>query len=834
MLIASTCVVLAFAWGPCGPSRGQEPEQSRAPVLGAAELLRSLPFDRITLNDGIVLIIEPVSPRPLPTYDPKKERERRRRATEKNAPIEIGGAAEPAKDRTPASEKDGDEATAEEVKIHLLQGGLGAGEVRDFRIKRSSIKKIEYFEDLLLQESDRLVLAHDYSRAFDCCLRVQARNPAWSGLDEHVDRILYAEGSRALLDGDGERGLRLLRELLGRRRNYPGLLDQLATAYGKRIERALAMGLHARGRRVLHELEAMAPEHGVVGQMRGRFIAKATKRFKDAEAASGPQRLDALVDALRIWPALEGVESRYLKAFAAEPTLEVGVTDVATLLGPWVHSRADKRVTRLLYRPILASDDDDARQGRRPGQLAASIETTDLGRRLMIRIRSGFLWSDGSRPASVSDVAHALIDRSDPHSPNYEARWAELLDRIEIPDENRVEVRLNRAPLKAGGWLVGPVGPAHAGIDGRIATATQERLLVSDGPYRCVLAVDGQIELSLSDQDASAAVRKDAGPAPSIRRIREIRLSRGQAAVTALRRGDVSMIDHVPPDQVASLVEVPEIQIGQYSQPVVHVIALDGRNPALRNRALRRALSYAVDRTSLLEDVLLRHPATGTDQPADGPFPKGNYADAPGVKPLSTNMGLAMMLVAAAQKELGGGRIKLNLEYPALPEIRTVVAKIAEAFRRTRLEITTTELGESRLESELRAGRRFELAYRLLRCEDPVLDAGPMLCPGYDAPPETNTLASAASPRILQLLLQLERASDWPTARRLAIQVDRESRDELPILPLWQLVDHFAWRARVHGPTKEAADLYLGLESWEIAPWIARDPWDAAQKATPP
>src|SRR5262249_18793043 len=147
--------------------------------------------------------------------------------------------------------------------------------------------------------------------------------------------------------------------------------------------------------------------------------------------------------------------------------------------------------------------------------------------------------------------------------------------------------------------------------------------------------------------------------------------------------------------------------------------------------------------------------------------------------------------------------IKLNLEYPALPELRTVVAKIAEAFRRTRLEITTTEVGESRLESELRAGRRFDLAYRLLRCEDPVLDAGPMLCPGYDAPPETNTLASAASPRILQLLLQLERASDWPTARGLAIQIDREARDELPILPLWQLVDHFAWRTRVHGPTKE-------------------------------
>ena len=81
------------------------------------------------------------------------------------------------------------------------------------------------------------------------------------------------------------------------------------------------------------------------------------------------------------------------------------------------------------------------------------------------------------------------------------------------------------------------------------------------------------------------------------------------------------------------------------------------------------------------------------------------------------------------------------------------------------MEIVPLELPESRLETELRAGRRFDLAYRVLRCDDPILDAGTLLCPGYDAPPETDTLASATSPRILQLLLQLERAAEWPTAR---------------------------------------------------------------------
>ena len=334
------------------------------------------------------------------------------------------------------------------MRLHLLQAG--PNEVRDFKVKRSNIKKIEYFEDLLLQECDRLVMAHDYARAFECCLRVQTRNPGWPGLDDHVNRVLFAEGSRTLIDGDGERGLRLLGELLGRKRDYPGLLDQIGGAYTKRIERALKIGLYARGRRVLHELEELAREH-VAGQGDASPLCQQGDAAGQGCRKNGmPERLDGLTEALRIWPELDGAMALYEKAFAAEPTLDVAVSDVAAPLGPWVRSPADARVSRLLYRPILVSDDDDARKGNKPGQLAVGIESSDLGRRLLIRIRSGFFWSDGSRPVSAIDVARDLVDRTDPHSPGIEARWADLLDRVEMTDETRVEVRLNRAPLRVG------------------------------------------------------------------------------------------------------------------------------------------------------------------------------------------------------------------------------------------------------------------------------------------------------------------------------------------------------------------------------------------------
>ena len=129
------------------------------------------------------------------------------------------------------------------------------------------------------------------------------------------------------------------------------------------------------------------------------------------------------------------------------------------------------------------------------------------------------------------------------------------------------------------------------------------------------------------------------------------------------------------------------------------------------------------------------------------------------------------------------------------------------------------------LKVELDLNGEGRLAYRVLRCDEPTLDAGPMIFPGYDAPPASNALTSAASPRILQLLLQLEQASDPATAKGIALQIDRELRDELPVLPLWQAAAHYAWRNRLKGPAEEADTLYQGIETWEIAPWIAKDDW---------
>lgn len=818
-IVASTCVLTLLLAAAASTAPGQDAGRAAAAVTPESPLT-SFPFDRITLQDNSIILVEPVSPRPLPPTDPPKAKSTGRQP-EPKIPIEgnVGLPGEPSKvGQAEAKKEDGPDVV---INVHLAQeAATGRGDARDFKLKRAHIKKIEYFEDVLLAEGDRLVQARDYNRAFEHYLRVQNRDPKWPGLVDHVHALLFAEGKQALGDGDVTRGLRLLRELHARQPDYPGLVDQIAAAYAGRIERAIELGIYPEGRRLLRELQEISADVRQARDLREKFQDLAKTRAGQFGGGTNPERVDALAAALRIWPYVSEIVSEYATVFRAGPTLDVAVTDLPTPPGPWIRSPADERVARLLFRPILADDSEEARKGERPDQLAAAVESTDLGRRLVIDVRPGLAWSDGSRDVSAIDVARSLVDRCDPRDPfKYQARWADLLDLARPLDERHVELRLKRPLLRPSFWLDAPVGAAHAGADGRVVLSAKDRRLVGSGPFVIFDGPPGAIDLR------AAADASGASPSPRVRRIREVLYENPADAMAAFKRGDVAMIGHVPADQAAKFASTTEVKVGTYARPAIHVLALDGRNPMLRNRTLRRALSYAIDRKGLLEEAVLRGPSTEADGPADGVFPRGGPADAPGVKPLDHNPVLAVALASLARGELKADAIKLKLEYPRIAEVEAVIPRLVEAFAQARIVVEPVAVPRSRLESELRAGRKFDMAYRVLRCDEPVLDAGLMICPGYDAPPSANSLASAASPRILQLLLQLEHAAEWPSARGMAVQIDRELRDELPVIPLWQMADRYAWRSRLKGPAETAERLYDGIETWEIEPWIAIDSW---------
>lgn len=781
--------------------------RAQAPRTTPADLLKATPFDRITLIDGTVLDVEPVSPRPLPPYDPRKDRQPD--AKDDRPPPEGNIFLPSQKDLIAKAAQAKREETETIRELHITP----IGEDQVYKVRRSSIRSIDYFEDILISEGLRLTAAHDFARAFEHFLRVRERAGTWKGLEEGVRRLLLEEGIQALAQGDSGRGLRLLRELHAKQSDYPGLIDTLARAYGDRITTAFEAQEYAQARRILHDLETLAPGHGIVQDLKATFVKAATGRASVPDDARPEERLDALTEALRIWPMLEGGEARYREAFAARPTLDVAVLDVPRSLGPWIRTTADSRVSTLFFRPLLSAGNEEALSTSRPDQVLAGVEVADLGRRWTLRLQAGHTWSDGSGPVTSRDLLRGIASQVDPDSPKFSARWAEHLSRAEILDDDRVEVTLTRPFLRPDAWLTQPLGPARAGRDGRTAGPDGERILTGTGPYR------------LKQSTESALIASSLSESTFIRRIRERCFADPSRAVQALRSGEVTMLEHVPSWEMPALKLAPEIHVGRDPIPHSHVILIDGRTPSLRNRSLRRGISYAIDRQTILEEHLLRRKPDAPNVSADGVIVPGSYADAPGVEPLPTDPLLARMLVAAARKELGNQGITLTLQYPMIPEAISAVPRIAEALTSAGVTIKLVERRPDDLERELREGARFDLAYRVVRCEEPIVDLGPAICPGFDAAPGRDALAAVASPLILELLLKLEQATEFPTARGLAIQIDRATREELPLIPLWHLESNYAWRTRLTGPAAESHSLYQGIEGWRIEPWYARDPW---------
>ncbi|MDB5351106.1 MAG: ABC-type dipeptide transport system, periplasmic component [Planctomycetota bacterium] len=782
-----------------------------------ADLLKSEPFDKITLIDDTVWLIDPVSPRPLPVYDPVKDKEKKK-ADAKKAAAKAKAIAEQGNvgvKKEPENAKAKEDPITEDMVITLREG-----DIRDFKIKRNSLKRVEYFEDLLLAEGDRLIVAKDFAKAFEHYLLVKARNPQWKGLQDRVDKLLFEEGAWALVDQDRDRGVRLLRELSARKPDFPNLADKLALAYGGRINESFEKGMYPYARRILHDLESISPKNNLVRESRNKFEAKTKSLLDEAEKKDGAEKLDKLTEGLRVWPTYDGAAEKYAEVFKSQPTLDVAVTDLPRPAGPFIRNPAGERVSRLLYLPLLADESEDAALGKLASQLVTSMEVSDIGRKIDLKLKTGPAWSDGSRQVAAIDVVRALSDRAQPRSPGYSARWADLLERVEITDEQQVTIRLNRPIEQPRSLFLGPIGPAHSAWDGRVPTPDGKRRAVGDGPF----ILDSETDTTCVYRAAPPGTATGAPTSP-IRRLREIRFASGNAALGALVRGDISLVAHVPPDRVNALKQDPEIKVGRYTRPNLHRIALDGRNPALRNRTLRRGMAYAIDRKGLLEETILKRPIDEANLPSDGPFATDSYANAANVRPYAYDMTLARMLVAVGKTEAKLARIVLTLEYPAIAEAQAAVPKIAESLRQAGLEITTVERTESELEEAIRSGRKFDLVYRVSKCVEPVWDVGPMLCPGFDAPSDADALAAIASPRIMQLLLQLEHAQDQNSAKELVIQIDRESRDELPIIPLWQLQDFYAYRGRLKGPGETADHLYQGIDQWQIEPWFAKDPW---------
>jgi ABC-type transport system substrate-binding protein len=301
--------------------------------------------------------------------------------------------------------------------------------------------------------------------------------------------------------------------------------------------------------------------------------------------------------------------------------------------------------------------------------------------------------------------------------------------------------------------------------------------------------------------------------------------------------GDIDVLDRVPPWQLARLRAVKEIRVDAYRLPTVHVLIPNTSRPLLAKREFRRALCYGVDRKWIVSRALLGGAGIPGFETISGPFPSGTSLSDPirygynnRIQVRSFEPRLASILATVAwsgvqnppdkkgDNQKDETQEKLEPVEADLPQLvlacpQDAVARVACQSIRAQLlrEGIPVELREFTAD-ELTAGKvDCDLRYAELAMYEPLTDVNRLFG-------SQGIVRDTDSPILDSALRNLDLAANWKDVRSRLADIHEIVSHELPVLPLWQSVNYFAYRTSVRGIGESPVTLYQDVEQWTSAP----------------
>lgn len=345
------------------------------------------------------------------------------------------------------------------------------------------------------------------------------------------------------------------------------------------------------------------------------------------------------------------------------------------------YSTEAQEVLQLVYDKLF---DYDANLGATPG-LAESSSVSADGTAITYALRQGITWHDGEA-FTADDVAFTFNLIKDQGLSQY-AQWlAEMVD-AKATDAQTAVVTFKR-PQAFDPALAIPIIPQHIWNG---MTAGEINKFSNDQPVGT-----GPFTFGSWDRGQSVTVERNAdfwGTPPGPGTVLWVLYQNEDVMAQALRAGEIDILAEVPPtiwdgiqgaDQV-SAVSLPGFSFHHIGFNVSDM-ATSGGNPMLRDRVVRQAMSYAVDRNQLVQIALAGH-----GQPGGVLLPPafGDYQlQVPADQQLNANPDKAMqMLDAAGYTDRNGDGVRESPDGADMTfrliaiESTTVDVRAAQLFR---------------------------------------------------------------------------------------------------------------------------------------------------------
>jgi peptide/nickel transport system substrate-binding protein len=283
--------------------------------------------------------------------------------------------------------------------------------------------------------------------------------------------------------------------------------------------------------------------------------------------------------------------------------------------------------------------------------LAEQWASSNDGRTLTFTLRSGVTWHDG-KPFSAADVVFTIETIQKTPTTIWSAYLAPIA-KVESPDDKTVVVSYKEPYGPAVASFTFGVLPKHLWAGQDLAKAAANVSPVGTGPYKLLRWVPGK-NMVLEASKSYWAGR------PNIDQIELVFGMANKAHLPALRARQLDFAEVTEPADW-SVLRTPELleafETTVTTETTLTLIAWNNQRKPLDDRRVRVALTHALDRPRVIEDVL-----GGAGRRISGPFYPTLWGADPNVAPWPFDRAVAdKMLDDAGHKRKDGKRFPIEL-----------------------------------------------------------------------------------------------------------------------------------------------------------------------------
>lgn len=704
------------------------------------------------------------------------------------------------------------------LSVRLVSSG------KQLDIPWSDIARIELFEQMLIKEARKLTGKKDFDEAFDYYALLHSRYPSTPGLKEASTDFLIKNARSAEKAGNLEQALAILTSLSELQPDASELGPAVDSVAGKLIEQRLRKRDFRTARSVLDVVSKKfsKAQLTVVDTWTQRFERGAEARVQEGAQFFRQQKFRearaAAIQAQSIWPTYDKAGRLLELIQQANPAVLVGVrTYSQRALTPRLDDPASLR-TGYLTEPTLTRIADYSSEGGIYASPIGAVGLDPTGRELTLTVLDYPANSPAAFDAPAA-VARRLLSCTSPNAENPSYALQSVVGSVLAPEPDLLVVGLARTHVRPEA-LLQEISLKECGLPAPLGSYSLEPVDATT------------VELHATSKGVGAAV------------VEEKRFDNNSEAFAALARGDIDVLSRVAPWQVRSLRENRNIVVGQYRLPTVHVLIPTRPNELLETREFRRALCYGIDRQRILDVEIQGGAKMDGFEVVSGPFPTGMSLNDPvrygyndGVLPRKYEPRLAAVLSVLSWSNLKKAEWRAErlaefgdekptkeqlaelkqqeekLEIPELPTLRIAhsadpVARAACASIKIYLQPLDipVELVELDAEQLLDPDGDFDLRYAELAMWEPIVDAKRLL--------GLNGLAGRTSDPILIALDRLDEARNWKEAISTLRDIHTLAAGDLPVIPLWQTANFYAYRRNLSGLPQSTIHLYQTLSDW--------------------